>query len=85
MHVILFVQLRSNKDSNVPAIRDVQRELHSLTDDLNLVWHVNEVLSYHVLQLTVDASVQKRVAHGTVNLQFVEILVGDKLDAQFLL
>jgi hypothetical protein len=35
--VTSFVQLRSDKVSNVPAIKDMQHELHSLIDERNLV------------------------------------------------
>ena len=75
MLVTTFVQLRSNKVSNVPTIRGMQHELHSLIDERNLVWHVNDGLTFHVLQLTVDASIQRWVAHGTINLQFIEGLL----------
>ena len=71
MHVKKFVQIGSNKVSNVPYLRDMQHELHSLMDERNLVGHLNDGLSFHVLQLTVDAGIQRRVAHGTNNLQFL--------------
>ena len=75
MHVTSFVQLRSNKVSNVPNLRDMQHELHSLIAERNFVWRVNDGLSFHVMQLTVDASIQRRVAHVTINLRFVESLL----------
>jgi len=67
MHVTSFVQLRSDKVSNVPNLRDMQHELHSLIDERNLVRRLNDGLFFHVLQLTVDASIQRRVAHVTIN------------------
>ena len=75
MRVTLFVQLGSNKFSNVPTLRDMQHELHSLIDERNLVRRVNDGRSFHVLQLTVDASIRRRVAHVTINLRFVESLL----------